>query len=124
MALAEDQHPVGDLRPDSEHEPFRVSVRARASGRNLHGLDTSVGQDRIKRRGELSGTVRPVQVRTARLMPLQDGKLVVQDQDLCRLPLCVPKTSSTLCDQAVFVDQAADASLFPDAVLVEIDRLG
>jgi hypothetical protein len=30
--------------------------------------------------------VRPVQVRTARLPPLQDGELVVQDQDLCGLP--------------------------------------
>ena len=38
--------------------------------------------------------------------------------------LWVPKPSSTLCDQAIFVDQAADVSLFPDAVLVEIDRLG
>jgi len=32
--------------------------------------------------------------------------------------------SSTLCDQAIFVDQAADASLFSDAVLAEIDWLG
>ena len=38
--------------------------------------------------------------------------------------LCVPKTTSTSCDQAIFVDQAGDVSLFPDAVLVEIDRLG
>jgi transposase-like protein len=38
--------------------------------------------------------------------------------------LCVPKTSSTSCDQAVFVDQATDASLSSDAVLSEIDRLG
>jgi hypothetical protein len=53
MPLAEDQHPVGDLRPGGEHEPFRVSVRARTSGRDLHGLDTGVGQDCIKRPGEL-----------------------------------------------------------------------
>jgi hypothetical protein len=38
--------------------------------------------------------------------------------------LCVPKTSSTSCGQAVFVDQATDASLSSDAVLSEIDRLG
>ena len=38
--------------------------------------------------------------------------------------LCVPTTSSTSCDQAVLVDQAADASSFTDAVLAEIDRLG
>jgi len=34
------------------------------------------------------------------------------------------ETSSVSCDQTVFVDQATDASLFSDAVLVEIDRLG
>jgi hypothetical protein len=39
MPLTEDQHPVGDLCPGGEHEPFRVSVRARTSGRDLHGLD-------------------------------------------------------------------------------------
>jgi hypothetical protein len=38
--------------------------------------------------------------------------------------LCVPKTSSTSCDQAIFVDQATDARLSSDAVLTEIDRLG
>jgi predicted nucleic acid-binding protein len=38
--------------------------------------------------------------------------------------LCVPKTSSTSCDQAVFVDQATDASLFPDAILLKIDKFG
>jgi hypothetical protein len=48
---------VGDLGPGGEHEPFRTGVRARASGRNLHGLDAGVGQDRVKRRGELSGRV-------------------------------------------------------------------
>ena len=41
-----------------------------------------------------------------------------------RCGLCVPKTSSTSCDQAIFVDQATDASLFPDAVLVEVGRFG
>jgi hypothetical protein len=38
--------------------------------------------------------------------------------------LCVPITSSTSCDQAVFVDQATNTSLFSDAVQAEIDRLG
>ena len=57
MSLAEDQHPVGDLRPGGEHEPFRVSVRTRASGRDLHGLDTGAGQDCVERLGELPGPV-------------------------------------------------------------------
>ena len=38
--------------------------------------------------------------------------------------LCVPKTSSKSCDQAIFVDQATDASVSSDAVWVEIDRFG
>ena len=44
--------------------------------------------------------------------------------DLTLDNLCVPTTSSTSCDQAIFVDQASDVGLFPDAVVVEIDRLG
>jgi hypothetical protein len=35
----------------------------------------------------------------------------------------VPKTSSTSCDQEIFVDQATGASAFSYAVLVEVDRL-
>jgi hypothetical protein len=39
--------------------------------------------------------------------------------------VCGPKTSSTSCDQAIFVDQATDASLLPDpATLAEVDWLG
>src|ERR1019366_3677829 len=36
----------------------------------------------------------------------------------------VPITSSTSCDQVIFVDQATDVSVFSDAVLVEVDRFG
>jgi hypothetical protein len=36
----------------------------------------------------------------------------------------VPKTSSKPCDQAIFVDRADAGLLFPDAVLVKIDRFG
>jgi len=36
--------------------------------------------------------------------------------------LCVPKTSSTSCDQAIFVDQATDASVSSDAILIEVCR--
>jgi hypothetical protein len=38
--------------------------------------------------------------------------------------MCVPKISSTSCDQAVLVDQASGVSLPPDAVPVEINRFG
>ena len=57
MAFAEDQHPVGDFGPGCEHETFCVSVRARAAGRDLHDLDTSIGQYCIKRLGKLPGPV-------------------------------------------------------------------
>jgi hypothetical protein len=40
------------------------------------------------------------------------------------LALCVPKTSSRSCEQAIFVDQATDASLPPEAVLLKVDRFG
>ena len=38
--------------------------------------------------------------------------------------LWVPRTSSTSCDQAVFVDHATDASVPSDTVLLKIDRFG
>jgi hypothetical protein len=38
--------------------------------------------------------------------------------------LWVPITSSTLCDQVIFVDHASDVSPSSDAVQVEVDRLG
>ena len=57
MPLAEDQHLVGDLRPGGEHESFRMGIRARAPGRDLHGFDTGVAQDCVERLGELPGPV-------------------------------------------------------------------
>jgi hypothetical protein len=36
--------------------------------------------------GREQGPVRPVQLRAARLLPLQDRKLVAQDQDLGGFP--------------------------------------
>jgi hypothetical protein len=41
-----------------------------------------------------------------------------------RPSLWVPETSSTSCDQAIFVDQAADASLSSYAVLLKVDWFG
>jgi len=57
VSFAEDQHPVGGLGPGGEHEPLRISVRPRASGRDLHRLDTGAGQGRVERIGELPGAV-------------------------------------------------------------------
>ena len=57
VPYAEDQHPVGDLGPGGEHEPFGIGVCPGASGRDLDRFDTSAGQDRVERRAELSGPV-------------------------------------------------------------------
>jgi hypothetical protein len=51
--MPEDQHPIGDLHTGGEYEPFRISVRARAPGWDLHDLDAGIGQRRVKGRGEL-----------------------------------------------------------------------
>ena len=57
VPLTEDQHPVGDLGPGGEHEPFRIGVRPRTPRRDLHHLDTGASQRRIERAGELPGPV-------------------------------------------------------------------
>jgi len=57
VPLTEDQHPVGDLGPDRQHEAFREAVRARTPRRDLHHLDTRVRHDRVERRRELPGAV-------------------------------------------------------------------
>ena len=40
------------------------------------------------------------------------------------MAVCAPITSSASCDEAVFVDQAADVSMSSDTVLIEVDRFG
>jgi hypothetical protein len=63
-------------------------------------------------------------LRTQRIVDALTPVTEFQQFALDPLVLCVPKTSSTSCDQAVFVDQATGTRLFPDAVLLEIDRFG
>jgi hypothetical protein len=51
MPLAEDQHPVGDLGPGGEHEPFRIGIRSRAPGRDftasMPALASSASKDAV-----------------------------------------------------------------------------
>ncbi len=42
MPLTEDQHPVGDLGPDRQHQAFGEAVRPRTPRRDLDHLDTRV----------------------------------------------------------------------------------
>jgi hypothetical protein len=55
VSFAGDQHRVGHLRPGGAHEPFGIGVRARASGRDLHGLDARAREDCARGFGELPG---------------------------------------------------------------------
>ena len=48
--------------------------------------------------GRNQGPVRPVQLRLARLPPLQDGELVAQDQDLGGLPYLLAPGEPQPCD--------------------------
>jgi hypothetical protein len=57
VPLAEDQHPVGDLGSDGQHEAFGVVVRHRALPRNLECFDARVRKDRIERRRGLPGPI-------------------------------------------------------------------
>jgi len=65
VPFAKDQHAVGDLAPDGEHEPLRVRVRPRAAGWDLAHGDAGIGQYGLERIGEL-----------ARLVTDQDRELV------------------------------------------------
>jgi hypothetical protein len=67
VLLAEDQHAVGDFGSDGQHEAFGEAVRPRAAGRDLDRLDTAVGQDRVERRGELTGPIADPGTGTGRL---------------------------------------------------------
>jgi hypothetical protein len=95
VRLIEDEDPVQELTAQGTDQ----ALADRVHPRRLNGgaQDSGAGglEDGVEGRGE----ARPAVV-------------------------CVPKTSSTSCDQPIFVDQATDMSLFSDAVQVEVDRLG
>ena len=48
VPLAEDQHSVGELGADGQHEAFGVAVRAWAARRDLEYFDSCVGHDRVE----------------------------------------------------------------------------
>jgi hypothetical protein len=77
-----------------------------------------------------SAAARPARApAAARTLPLAVPPALSRPPALGRdvvygLALCVPIISSTSCDQVIFVDQATDVCLFPDAVQIEINRFG
>ena len=66
---------------------------------------------------KLTGVTKTYAKRGGTVIAVRDVELSIADGELC-----VPKTSSTSCDQAIFVDQASDVSVFLDAVQVEVGR--
>src|SRR5439155_15484941 len=53
VAFAVEQQPVGALRADAPHEPFRVAVRPGRAGWDLDEVDAFGGEHRIECLGEL-----------------------------------------------------------------------
>jgi hypothetical protein len=58
--------------------------------------------------------------KTAEILILRHQLAVLQRREC----LWVPRTSSTSCDQPVFVDQTTDAGAPSDTVLLKFDRFG
>ena len=57
MTMIQPPYKVWAFRPFRRHPGRRVALSLNPPGRDLHRLDTSTGQDRVKRRGELTGPV-------------------------------------------------------------------
>ena len=57
VSLSEDQHAVGELGPNGQHEAFGEAVRLRTARRDLDHLDTRLREHRVERARELSGVV-------------------------------------------------------------------
>ena len=57
VPLAEDQHPVGELGADGQHEAFGEAVRPRTARPDLHHLDARIRQDRVERTRKLASPI-------------------------------------------------------------------
>ena len=57
MALAEDQHAVGELGADVQHEAFGVAVRSRTPRRDLDHLDARIRKHRVESACVLPGPI-------------------------------------------------------------------
>ena len=92
--------------------------------------------ERMRQHGELRAGTEPAALATGLLASIEGGMVLSQARkDIASLRIAVEaglgqvravraENLSTSCDQAIFVDQATDATLFPDAVLVEAGRFG
>ena len=55
MPLSEDQHPIGDLGADGQHESLGEAVRPRTPRRDLDHFDARIGQHGVERCRERTG---------------------------------------------------------------------
>jgi hypothetical protein len=111
VPLTEDQDAVGEFGSGGQDEAFGEAVRSRASGRDLHRVDPSAGQDGIEGGGELASAVSDEE-------PEGGGAVVEVHQQVAGLlggPVGAENTD-TSCDLQILVYQAAEpvASQGPD----------
>src|SRR4051794_6323764 len=57
VSLPEDQHPVGQLGADGQHEALGEAVRRRTPWRDLDHVDAGIRQYRVERGCEMSGSI-------------------------------------------------------------------
>ena len=57
VSLSEDQHAVGELGADGQHEAFGVAVRARTPRRDLDHLDARIPKHGVERARVLPGPI-------------------------------------------------------------------
>jgi hypothetical protein len=57
VVSVDDEQPVGDLASDGADEPLGIAGGSRTPWRDLHDLDTGVGEDGVERSGDLAGPV-------------------------------------------------------------------
>jgi hypothetical protein len=68
VSFVVDQQLVGALGADAADEPFRVAVRLRRTGRDLHNVDGLGGEDGVESGGELGVAVADEEVEGADLV--------------------------------------------------------
>ena len=100
----------------------RAATHASPPGEGIPGTP-SRSRERVVSKGASRASPRKFAKKTPRVV-MTEGSDVYADFAKSLLDVCVPITSSTSCDQPIFVDHATDLSMSSDAVQVEIDWLG
>ena len=107
VPLPEDQHPVGQLGADGQHEAFGEAVRPRTPRRDLDHLDPRIRQDRVERVGSMS--TAPARRRTAASTSEATSPTARSGVSVMR-PACPPLCSTT----ASWGPQIQPATSYPE----------